>query len=81
MPPPPVSCTGVIATPTVALTTTQPVLTGGAIVTEQVAVPTLPALSLIVTVYWNVPETVGVPEIVPFDDIVKPAGSPVALKV
>ena len=40
-----------------------------------------PAASLTVTVYDNVPLTVGVPEIVPLADIVRPAGRPTAEKV
>src|ERR1043166_4171207 len=56
-------------------------LSGGATVTEQLTVPALPFLSVIVTVYENVPAIVGTPEMVPVEDIVRPAGRPVAEKV
>src|SRR4051812_14000847 len=49
--------------------------------TEQLNVPVLPFLSVTVTVYPKEPATRGVPEIVPLEDIVKPAGRPVAEKV
>src|SRR5436190_26480 len=54
---------------------------GGLTVTEHVDVPVLPSLSVTVTVYEKVPLTVGVPEIVPLDEMLNPAGSPVAEKV
>jgi hypothetical protein len=54
---------------------------GGLTVTSHVAVPLLPSLSVTVTVYEKVPLTVGVPEIVPLDEMLNPAGSPVAEKV
>src|SRR5262245_66399231 len=64
-----------------ALITTQFAEIGGSTVTEQLNVPVLPAESVTVTVYGNVPLTVGVPEIVPPLDIVRPAGRPVAENV
>jgi hypothetical protein len=54
---------------------------GGLTVTLQVDVPVWPSLSVTVTVYEKLPLTVGVPEIVPLDDMLKPAGSPVAENV
>lgn len=50
VPPLPVKVTGVIATPCTAVIVTQLADGGGATVTEQLSVPWLPALSLIVTV-------------------------------
>jgi hypothetical protein len=49
-PPLAVNCTGVIATPSSAFNVTQPVVTGGATVIEQLSVPLFPLLSVIVTV-------------------------------
>ena len=80
-PPLPTSVAGVIATPCTAVITTQVAVGGALTVTEQLNVPVLPLLSVIVTVYGNVPFTVGVPEIVPLVDIVNPDGNPVALNV
>jgi hypothetical protein len=80
VPPLAVIVTGVIGTPCIAVINTHsPEITFT--VTEQVAVPALPALSFIVTVYVKDPDTVGVPEIVPAEEIVSPAGSPVAENV
>src|SRR5207249_968210 len=50
-------------------------------VTEQLSVPLLPALSVMVTVYGKVPFTVGVPEITPPEEMLRPVGRPVAEKV
>ena len=50
---------------------------GGAIVTEQLAVPVAPLLSVTVTLYVKVPFVFGVPEMVPSVPIVKLPGSPV----
>src|SRR3954467_8459182 len=47
----------------------------------QLKVPLLPAASVTVTVYVNDPLTVGVPEIVPLEAMLSPAGRPVALNV
>ena len=72
-----------MATPWVAVIVTQLQLEliDGYTVIEQHTVPWLPLLSVIVTVYVNVPVEVGVPEIVPVFEILRPGGSPVALNV
>jgi hypothetical protein len=49
-------------------------VTPGEITTVKVAVTTAPALSLTCTVKLNVPEAVGVPEIVPLVDRLRPPG-------
>src|ERR1044071_7998255 len=81
-PPEAVMVTGVIATPSTAMMLAQVALTGGLTLTEQLNVPVAPlAVSVTVTVLLKVPLTVGVPEMVPPVDIVRPAGRPVAEKV
>jgi hypothetical protein len=75
--------TGVIATPSCALPQAQVDVTGGGAftVTVHLIVPECPVLSVIVTVKLNVPLTVAVPEMVPDEEIVRPAGKPEAVKV
>src|SRR5436305_1154101 len=53
----------------------------GLIVQPKEAEPCAPVVSLAVTVAFEVPAVVGVPEIRPEELIDRPAGSPVALKL
>src|SRR6266852_1208768 len=82
--PPKLNLTG-MATPALAMFTTLGLATGlkkpvktNITVTEQLSVPLLAALSVMVTVYGKVPFTVGVPEITPPEEMLRPVGRPVA---
>ena len=54
---------------------------GSAIVTAKLFDALTPAASLTLTTMVAAPGAVGVPEIVPAADMLRPAGSPLALKV
>ncbi len=80
-PPVPVNVTGTIAIPLMALIATHVAVGATLTMTVQLELFDVPFVSLTVTVYVEVPLTVGVPEMVPPEEIDRPAGRPVALNV